>query len=524
MKTTITVIAVTMFAASGLVAAAPADAAISQAVGASAPGTTSVAPNLDGRSGSTYTASVSGTSSTFRFYASGGSAAQRFTAHVYATNSSGQPTTKLGTSAEVTVNPGQAAGWVSAALPGLSITAGTRYTLAVAWGPTTRGALVYYTPETGAGFWQRTTYPAATSTWGTIGVNDERWAFALDVDTGGTPDTAAPTTPGNLRSTAKTDTSVALAWDAATDNVGVTGYQVFRGSALVQTVSGTSYSDPGLTAGTAYTYTIKAVDAAGNVSAASNAVTVTTNPTPTGTTAAELFNWGAPMPASDEFNYGSPTQPAVPDQTKWSLAGGGVNLCWPGHAGNGQRCDKNTRVFGGVLRQTGGANGDSGWLASKTGRQYGRWEARVRSTNTAPSNGRQYHPLLIIWPDAGNWPVNGEYDYLENGAPGQACAESFIHYPHNAGIPTQQIFARETNCGAPLSQWHNIAFEWTSTHVAGFIDGREWFRYSGGANSNRKCIQCMPSGHQTIQLDNFYGSNMTPATYEVDWYREYRAP
>jgi hypothetical protein len=31
----------------------------------------------------------------------------------------------------------------------------------------------------------------------------------------------------------------------------------------------------------------------------------------------------------------------------------------------------------------------------------------------------------------------------------------------------------------------------------------------------------MPSGHQTIQLDNFYGDDMTPATYEIDWYREY---
>ncbi|MBM7784067.1 glycoside hydrolase family 16 protein [Tenggerimyces flavus] len=240
-----------------------------------------------------------------------------------------------------------------------------------------------------------------------------------------------------------------------------------------------------------------------------------------GDTAAERFGWGDPLAGSDEFNYGSESAPAVPDQSKWSLAGGGVDQCWPGHAGNGRRCDANTRVFGGFLRQTGEADGDSGWLASKSGRQYGRWEARIRSTNTGSANGREYHPLLIIWPDSEQWPEDGEYDYLENGAPGADCAESFIHYPHDANVAVQQEFSRESDCGAPLTEWHNVAFEWTAEHVAGFIDGEEWFRFSGGANDVRECIQCMASGHQTIQLDNFYGGDMTPATYELDWYREY---
>ncbi len=94
-----------------------------------------------------------------------------------------------------------------------------------------------------------------------------------------TGDTTAPTAPSNLRSTGKTASSVSLAWDASTDNVGVTGYQVFRGSTLVTTTGGSTltYTDSGLSAATAYTYTVKARDAAGNVSAASNAVTVTTD-------------------------------------------------------------------------------------------------------------------------------------------------------------------------------------------------------------------------------------------------------
>lgn len=92
-----------------------------------------------------------------------------------------------------------------------------------------------------------------------------------------------------------------------------------------------------------------------------------------------LLDWEPPLAdRSDEFNDGSETSPAVPDQAKWSLAGGGVGQCWPGHAGNGRRCDENTRVYGGVLRMIGEAGGDSGWPASKFGRQYGRWDARVR--------------------------------------------------------------------------------------------------------------------------------------------------
>ncbi|MEU5884457.1 glycoside hydrolase family 18 chitinase [Spirillospora sp. NPDC047279] len=90
-------------------------------------------------------------------------------------------------------------------------------------------------------------------------------------------DTQAPTAPGNLRSTAKTSSSVSLAWNASTDNVGVTGYDVFRGGTLADTVTGTSTTISGLSASTAYSFTVKAKDAAGNSSAASGAVSVTTD-------------------------------------------------------------------------------------------------------------------------------------------------------------------------------------------------------------------------------------------------------
>lgn len=94
---------------------------------------------------------------------------------------------------------------------------------------------------------------------------------------GGGGDTQAPSVPGNLRSTGVTSASVSLAWNPSTDNVAVTGYNLYRGTTLLTTVTGTTHTDTGLTANTAYTYTVRAKDAAGNLSAPSEAVTATTS-------------------------------------------------------------------------------------------------------------------------------------------------------------------------------------------------------------------------------------------------------
>ncbi len=89
-------------------------------------------------------------------------------------------------------------------------------------------------------------------------------------------DTQAPSTPTNLTSSAVTSSSVALAWTASTDNVGVTGYQIRQAGSVISTTTGTSATVSGLNPSTAYTFTITAVDAAGNVSGASNSVAITT--------------------------------------------------------------------------------------------------------------------------------------------------------------------------------------------------------------------------------------------------------
>ncbi|WNR43827.1 chondroitinase-B domain-containing protein [Paenibacillus roseipurpureus] len=89
-------------------------------------------------------------------------------------------------------------------------------------------------------------------------------------------DTQAPTVPTGLSATAASSSQINLSWTASTDNVGVTGYDIYRDGSLVGSSATTSYSDTGLNASTAYSYTIKAKDAAGNISAASSTASATT--------------------------------------------------------------------------------------------------------------------------------------------------------------------------------------------------------------------------------------------------------
>jgi parallel beta-helix repeat protein len=102
-------------------------------------------------------------------------------------------------------------------------------------------------------------------------------AHEYSLGTGGqtTPDTQAPTVPDQLTGTA-TSSAVSLSWHASTDNVGVTSYQIFRDGVLVAVLPGTTWTDGNVAPSTTYRYQAAAVDAAGNTSAKSAAVTLTT--------------------------------------------------------------------------------------------------------------------------------------------------------------------------------------------------------------------------------------------------------
>lgn len=101
-------------------------------------------------------------------------------------------------------------------------------------------------------------------------------------------DTAPPSAPANLIATAVSSSQVNLIWSGSVDDVGVAGYPVERCQgasctdfAPLATATGTSFIDSGLAASTAYRYRVRAVDAAGNSSTASNpAAAATPSATP----------------------------------------------------------------------------------------------------------------------------------------------------------------------------------------------------------------------------------------------------
>lgn len=135
------------------------------------------------------------------------------------------------------------------------------------------------TPNDGS---EAVTIPNVSTTTGRIMVKGSNHIFFdvnnanITVNAGsGSSDTVAPTAP-TLAASGTTYTSTNLSWSGATDNVAVTGYDVYQGASLIGSTASTSYTVTSLTPSTTYSFTVKAKDAAGNASVSSNTVSVTT--------------------------------------------------------------------------------------------------------------------------------------------------------------------------------------------------------------------------------------------------------
>ncbi|HEX7870662.1 MAG TPA: GEVED domain-containing protein, partial [Chryseobacterium sp.] len=146
-------------------------------------------------------------------------------------------------------------------------------------GGNTWTTLLSGTPNDGS---QAVTIPNTSTTTGRIMVKGSNHIFFdvnnanITVNAGsGTTDTTPPTAP-TLAASGTTSTTTNLSWSGATDNVAVTGYDVYQGTSLIGSSTTTSYSVTSLTPSTTYSFTVKAKDAAGNNSVSSNTVSVTT--------------------------------------------------------------------------------------------------------------------------------------------------------------------------------------------------------------------------------------------------------
>ena len=152
--------------------------------------------------------------------------------------------------------------------------------------------------------------------------NISGYSNTVNVTTSAAPDTQAPSVPTSLVSTSVTQTTVDLSWNASTDNVGVTGYDVYQGSTNLGTVAGTSAQITGLTASTAYSFRVRARDAAGNVSGYSNTVNVTTSGTGGGGGCAGGIS-SFPYSESFESGLGAWTQ-STADDINWTRDASGT--------------------------------------------------------------------------------------------------------------------------------------------------------------------------------------------------------
>jgi fibronectin type 3 domain-containing protein len=186
-------------------------------------------------------------------------------------------------------------------------------------------------------------------------------------------DTTAPTAPTGLAATPVSPTQVDLAWTASTDNVGVTGYRVERcqgagctNYAEIATPTTTSYSDTGRLPSTTYRYRVRAVDAAGNLSAYSGIATAATPAVPDNT------------PPSDTTGL-----------TATAVGSGQVDLSWSAATDNVgvagyqlERCAGQACVnFAQVATPTGTTYSDTGVAPSTT------YRYQVRAVDAAGNQG-----------------------------------------------------------------------------------------------------------------------------------------
>ncbi|MFD3469518.1 glycosyl hydrolase family 18 protein [Streptomyces sp. NPDC058682] len=176
--------------------------------------------------------------------------------------------------------------------------AGTSVTSA--WDATVTGSGTHWTAKNLG--WNGTLAPGASASFGFNGAGGGAPSGCkingASCDGGTQPGDNPPTAPGAPTASNVADTSLTLTWTPATDDKGVKNYDVYRGSAKIATVTGTSYADSGLTKGTTYAYSVTARDTVDQTGPSSGSTTVTTTggvipPDPGGKVKLGYFtNWG----------------------------------------------------------------------------------------------------------------------------------------------------------------------------------------------------------------------------------------
>ena len=311
-----------------------------------------------------------------------------------------------------------------------------------------------------------------------------------------------PAAPTGLASSSVSMTSATISWTAVS---GATGYQVYRGSTLVGSPSAATYGDSGLTASTAYSYTVKATNSAG-ASPASAALAVTTAASaPTSTMpVGDLPGWHSVL--AEDFNTNAPLGSFV---NTYSNTVGAYPAGWKDTSKNGTyNPEKTLSVSNGVMDT---------WLHSEGGQflvnaatpklptmLYGRFAMRMKADQVP---GYKIAPLL--WPDSDSW-NDGEIDFPE----GDLNGSNFSAFTHHAGAPQTQDWL---SAGVNGDNWHTYEIAWSPGQVQYFVDGAL-------KGTHTVAIPTKPM-HWVLQFETQIGGGAPSASasghVSIDWIKAY---
>jgi chitodextrinase/beta-glucanase (GH16 family) len=348
---------------------------------------------------------------------------------------------------------------------------------------------------------------------------------AITAATGACPppvDTQAPTTPGNLRSTAATATSITVAWNASTDNVAVTGYGLYNGSSSLGSTASTSYTFSGLACGTGFTLAVDAYDAAGNRSGKATLTASTSAcqppPPPPGNEPGPIAGQGYRKVFGDEF--------AGLDRSVWDDHIWYDEVPHPNwlnfqtvHDGELDLVSRANDLFGGCTRLCYPMNTVT-TLSSGKSFQYGYFEARMRWTKGAGA-WPGFWLLSTGWAKTGSCSTPaGELDIFEGQGTEPNVFYGTIHRDSaNRCGGDQQNGNNYQPVGADLTAgFHTYAALWTPTQVTWYLDDKQLHSAPTYSTDNQPMFLMLQmwSGGWTSDPNT-----TTPADLhtEVDWVR-----
>jgi licheninase len=116
--------------------------------------------------------------------------------------------------------------------------------------------------------------------------------------------------------------------------------------------------------------------------------------------------------------------------------------------------------------------------------------------------------VLLLWPDAEDWPVGGEIDFMEAIDPTRQSVEGWLHYG-----PDDRRDGGHVTLDA--TAWHAWALEWTPRRITAFVDGRPWWTTDNTTTFPPRSL------HLCMQVDNFGGDIAAGGQQQVDWVRQY---